>query len=96
MLTKQVRVRIAVISLTAFSHRIFKHKTIVTENISGENIRQYFNFSAAVRICSRSSYFLSFIEYLLKTNSFLFDLPCILCLQCFDALGWATGRASVL
>ena len=61
-LHKLVRVCLAVISLTAFSHRIFKHKTTVTYNISRENIRQYFVFSAAVFICSRSSYLLSFID----------------------------------
>ena len=39
-LHKLVRVCLAVISLTAFSHRIFKRGTILTENISRENIRQ--------------------------------------------------------
>ena len=41
-----------------FSHRIFKHETIVTYNTSRENII----FSVAVRICSHSSYLLSFID----------------------------------
>jgi len=57
-LHKLVRVCLAVISLTAFSHRIFKHKTIVMYNISRANII----FSVAVRICSHSSYLLSFID----------------------------------
>ena len=57
-----VRVCLAVISLIAFSHRIFKHETTVTRNISRENIKQYFIFSVAVRICSHSSYLLSFID----------------------------------
>jgi len=39
-----------IISLTAFSHRIFKHETIVKQNISRENIRQCFTFSVAVRM----------------------------------------------
>jgi len=53
---------IAVISLIAFSHRTFEHKTIVTQNISRENIRQYFFFSVAVLDCSHSSYLLGFID----------------------------------
>jgi len=56
-LRKLVRVCLAVISLTALSYRIFKHKTIVTSNIS-----RVFIFSVAVRICSHSSYVLSFID----------------------------------
>jgi len=54
-LRKLVRVCLAVISLTAFSHRMFKHNTIVTQNISRENVRQCFIFSAAVLICLYSS-----------------------------------------
>jgi len=54
--TSCLRVCLAVISLTAFSHGIFKHKTIVTYTISRENIRQCFIFSAGVHICSRSFY----------------------------------------
>jgi len=46
---KLAHVCLAVISLTAFSHIILKHKIIVTWNISGENIRQYFHF---LRSCS--------------------------------------------
>ena len=61
-LRKLVRVCLAVISLTAFSQRIFKHKTIMTSNISCENIRQCSSFSADVRICSHSSHLLSFID----------------------------------
>jgi len=38
-LQKLVRVCLEVISLIAFSHRIFKHKTSVTSNISRENKR---------------------------------------------------------
>jgi len=53
---------IAVISLIAFSHRTFEHKTIVTQNISRENIRQYFFFSVAVLDCLHSSYLLGFID----------------------------------
>jgi len=62
MFTKLVRVCLAVLALAAFSHRIFKHKTIVTQNILRENIRQYFIFSVAVRIRLRSSHLLSFID----------------------------------
>jgi len=51
-----------VILLTAFSHRIFKHKTIVKQNTSCENIRQCFIFSVAARICSRSFCLLNFID----------------------------------
>jgi len=50
-LRKLVRVCPAVISLTAFSHRIVKHTTIVTDNVS-----QLFAFR------SHSSYLLSFID----------------------------------
>jgi len=53
---------LAVISLTAFSHRIFKYRTIVTLNISREKIRQCSIFSVDVRICSHSSYLLTFID----------------------------------
>ena len=61
---KLVRVCLAVISLTAFSHRIFQRETILTYNISLENIRQCSIFSADVRVCSRSSYLLSSIDIL--------------------------------
>jgi len=61
-LRKLVRVCLAAISLTAFSHRIFKHKTIVTYNISREISDSAPFFSVDVRICSRSSYLLSFID----------------------------------
>ena len=47
---------LAVISFIAFSHRIFKHKTTVMQNILSENII----FSVGVLICSHSSYVLSF------------------------------------
>ena len=57
-LRKLVGVCLAVISLTAFSHTIFKLKTIMTYNIS----RECFIFSVAVRISSHSSYLLSFID----------------------------------
>ena len=61
-MTSCLRNYLAAISLTAFSRRIFKRKTIVTYNSSCENIRQYLIFSVAVRICSRSSYLFSFID----------------------------------
>ena len=38
-----VRVCLAVISLTAFSHRIFGHETSVTYNISRESINDAFS-----------------------------------------------------
>jgi len=50
-LPKLVRVCLAVISLTAFSHRIFKHKAIVTQISSRVNIRQCSVFCVDVRIC---------------------------------------------
>jgi len=40
------------VSLTAYSRRIFKHKTILTGNISRKNIRQCFIFSVFVRFPS--------------------------------------------
>jgi len=61
MFTKLVRVCLAIILLTALGDKVFKHKTTVTQNISRENITQCFIFSVAVRICSCSSYLLSFI-----------------------------------
>ena len=61
-LRKLVRIYLAVISLTTFSHRIFKHKTIVTQNISLENIRQWSILSVDVRICSHFFYLFSFID----------------------------------
>jgi len=61
-LRKLGRVCLAVISLTAFSHRLFKYKTIVTWNILRENIRQRSIFSVDVRILSQSSSPLSFID----------------------------------
>ena len=60
--TSLVRVCLAVISLSAVSHRIFKHKTVVTLNVSREIIRQCSIFSVDVRICSHIDYFLSFVD----------------------------------
>jgi len=61
-LHKLVRVCLAVISLTAFSHRIFKHNTIGS-NIFYMKISDNTSFfSVAVRICSHSSYLLGFID----------------------------------
>jgi len=53
MFTKLVRVCLAVISSTAFNHRLNKLR---------ENITQCFIFSVAVCICSCSSNLLSFID----------------------------------
>jgi len=69
---------IAVISLTAFSHKIFKHRTI-------EQLwRKIFHvkisiFSVDVRIRSHSSYLASFIDIIirLKSTAYFFDPPCI-------------------
>ena len=77
MLTKLVRVCPAVISLTVFSHWIFKHKTIVTWCISRENIRQCSIFSAAVRILFTfllSSQFYRHIR--LKSTAYFLDPSC--------------------
>jgi len=71
-LRKLVRVCLAVISLTAFSHRIFKHKTIVRYNVSRENIRQCSVFSVDVRICSHSSYLPSFIDIFAENQRLTF------------------------
>jgi len=46
------------------------------KNISRENIRQCFIFSVVIRICSRSSYLLSFRWHPHKINSLLFEPPC--------------------
>jgi len=64
-LHKLARVYLAIISLTAFSHRIFKQKNNCEKNrknVSPENIRQHFMFSVAALICSHSSYLLGFID----------------------------------
>jgi len=57
-LRKLVRVCLAVISLTAFSHRLFKRNTIVPFHVKISDII----FSVAVLISSHSSYLLSFID----------------------------------
>jgi len=66
MFTKLVRVCQAVLLLTAFSRRIFKHKTSVTWKY-----QTMLYFFVAVRSCSRSSYLLSFID-IFAINSLLF------------------------
>jgi len=53
-LRKLVRVCIAVISLTAFSHRIFKHRTIVTNYFT-------WKYHAMLHFLCRCSYLFTFI-----------------------------------
>ena len=77
MLTKLVRVCPAVISLTVFSHRIFKHETIVTWSISRENTRQCSIFSAAVRILFTFLLSSQFYRYIrLKSTTYFLDPSC--------------------
>jgi len=71
-LRKLVRVCLAAVSLTAFSDRTIKHKTIVAQNISRENIRQRFIFSSAVRVCLHSSCVLSFINIFAQNRQLTF------------------------
>jgi len=41
-------------------------------------------------------YFIFFLFIFLCGPVFLFSASALLCLQCFDAVGWAAGRASGL
>jgi len=53
------------------------------KNISCENIIQCFILSVVVRICSRSSYLLSFHWHIrIKSTAYFFEPPCI-CLSCW-------------
>jgi len=74
---KLVRVCLAVISLTAFSHRIFKHKTIVTLKYFTWKYQVMFHF------LRRRSYLFMLLmssqcywHIRVKSNSLLFDPPC--------------------
>jgi len=73
-LHKLVRVCLAVISLIAFSHRIFKHKTIAMQNISRENIRQYLAYKLFLFV-HIPPIFSVLLTYSLKINSLLFLAP---------------------
>jgi len=63
---------LALMSLTGFSHKIFKHKTIVKYYISHVHIRQCFIFSVAVCIGSHSSHLLSFIDVFAQNQQLTF------------------------
>jgi len=89
MFTKLVRICLAVLSLAGFSHRIFKHKTIVKWNILRENIRQCFIFSVAVRIVPVPPIFSVLLIYSLKINRLLFWPTMYIVLALWDG-HWAT------
>ena len=61
-MTSCLRSGLVVQSLTAFSHRIFKHQTIVTKKYFTWKYPTLIVSSPAVRICSRSSYLLTFVD----------------------------------
>jgi len=76
-LRKLVRVCLAVISLTAFSHRILKHRTIATKYFT-------WKYQTMLHFLCRCSFLFTFLlssqsywHIRLKSTAYFFDPPCI-------------------